>query len=136
MKMSFEKFEEIFNEFSTVCYKFRHDNPVKYIWDSVDIGGSSGGNCWGGKSTNYSTGRSENDIKLKNFDNLIERLFPEISFIRYKKLINNVNFHTRNCDSYVDYYGNYSETLIKYISAKDLYDSLITLDFLETCDED
>jgi hypothetical protein len=135
MKMSFKDFEEIFNEFSSICYKFRHDDRVKYIWDSVDIGGSSGGSCWGGQSTNYSTGLSENDIKLKNFDDLIERLFPDISFMRYKKLINNVNFQTRNSNSYGDYYGNYSETLIKYISAKDLYDSLIALDFLETSDE-
>lgn len=135
MKMTFKEFEEIFNEFSSVCYDLRNDY-TKYIWGSVETGGASGGNCWGGQSTNYSTGLTEDNIQLNVFDNIIERLFPDISFMRYKKLINNVKFHTRNSNSYGDFYGNYSEKLIKYISANDLYDSLISLDFLENCDED
>ena len=75
--MDKKTFTEKFNEHASTCYGIDQGNK-KYIYGRVAIGGSSGGNCWGGTSTPYRTGREASEaevptlVEQKSKDGIIE----------------------------------------------------------------
>ena len=120
--MDKKTFTEKFNEHASTCYGIDQGNK-KYIYGRVAIGGSSGGNCWGGTSTPYRTGREASEAEVPTLDELIAELAPDISFIKYKVLVNSIQWQTTEyCSS--DYYGNYRDYGYKYIDCNSLYEAL------------
>ena len=80
-------------------YKDSHKNDFVLTSDSWSAGGSWG-NCWGGSGT-----ISPDPVpqSFKEFDDMLEKLCPDISFMIYKKLYNEtVTIEER---SEHDYYG-------------------------------
>lgn len=125
--MDKETFTEIFNRHASTCYalnRYNREEDTKYIYGSVEIGGASGGSCWGGTAQSYSTGRDASDAEVPNFDSLLEEIAPEITFLKYKNLIHQITWQTTD-DYSNDYYGNYTEYGYKYITCDQLYNDLI-----------
>jgi hypothetical protein len=92
---------------------------------SVDwtTGGQYGGSCWDdGKSSHYACD-AEPEPDFDVLDKVLERLWPEISFIQYKGLSRDLI--TRSEDRSNDYYGNYTDYAKKTIKLRALYDRLV-----------
>lgn len=61
---------------------------------------------------------------MLEFDRLLEEIAPNISFLKYKNLINSIHWSTTEyCDN--EYYGNYTEYGYKYITCDQLYNDLL-----------
>jgi len=121
--MDKETFTEIFNKYASICRAI--DKEEKVIYGSVTVGGASGGSCWGGIASRYSTGREASEAEVPEFDQLLEEISPEISFLKYKNLMNSISWMTtEECDN--DYYGNYTEYGYKYITCDQLFNDLVS----------
>lgn len=122
--MDKETFTEIFNRHASSCYQIDRDRGNKYMYGEVELGGASGGSCWGGTASHYSTGREASEAEVLEFDRLLEEIAPNISFLKYKNLINSIHWSTTEyCDN--EYYGNYTEYGYKYITCDQLYNDLL-----------
>lgn len=66
--------------------------------------GMSGGNCWGDDASPYRT--DEQFSKFDAFDDYLERYYPDISFLKYRRLRASVVSSTEHIER--EYYGNYS----------------------------
>lgn len=122
--MNKETFAEIFNRYASSCYAIDRNSNTNFIYGSVLTGGASGGSCWGGTASSYSTGREASEAEVPDLDRLLEEIAPDISFLKYKKLMSEIKWQTtEHCDN--DYYGNYSEYGYKYITCDQLFDDLV-----------
>lgn len=77
----------------------------------IETYGASGGNCWGGEAVEFDTGNSFQGIShlSKTIEDILKDIYPEISFKKYKKLIDILEYYVEEIsDSYNEYYGNYS----------------------------
>lgn len=88
--------------------------------DSWTVGGRTGGNCWGDEANINIEAEAPKEIDI--LDSFLEREFPEISFLKYKKLMQKAMTEQFTVS---EYYGNYTEYCMKYILVDDV------LDFLE-----
>ena len=125
--MDKETFTEIFNRHASTCYAlngYNRKEGTKYLYGRVEIGGARGGSCWGGRAQSYSTGREASDAEIPEFDSLLEEIAPNITFLKYKILMNSIHWQTTD-DTSNDYYGNYTEYGYKYITCDQLYNDLI-----------
>lgn len=89
---------------------------------SWETGGMQGGSCWNDdEPTSYSSSETEPDFE--SFDQLLEKVCPNISFLQYKNICSQVG---RKYDSSLgEYYGNCTNYAHKYIDMKELYDCLV-----------
>lgn len=121
--MDKETFTEIFNRHASSCDQIDRGRGKKYIYGEVKLGGASGGNCWGDTASHYSTGKEASDAEVPDFDSLLEEIAPEITFLKYKNLMNSIHWQTTDeCSN--DYYGNYTNYGYKYIDRDQLYNDL------------
>lgn len=77
-------------------------------------GGRKGGNCWGGKPYRY---ENEEIPEFKVLDILLKEVYPEISYIQFKKIEKII--HT-NDETEHEYYGNSTDYEIRYIILSEL----------------
>lgn len=122
--MDRDTFTEIFNRHASTCYVLDRDRETKFIYGQVTIGGASGGSCWGGTASHFSTGREASDAEVPDLDALLEEIAPEISFLKYKNLMNSISWRTTEYSSN-DYYGNYTRYGYKYIDCDQLFSDLV-----------
>lgn len=94
--------------------------PVEYLYTKDCVGGYSGGSCWGGEATYH----RNDDLKAEftDLDEFLEKIFPDISFLKYKSLKNTLVKEFEHCEN--EYYGNSSEYVIKFIVVKDMLEFL------------
>lgn len=123
------------NEFQTIVHeiageeyfptKKRYHNekgPRKTLTMEWSTGGYSGGNCWDDtESTYYFSDNPEPDFTV--FDQILEKVCPQISFIQYKALCRHIVYNSR---SEAEYYGNSTNYSSKSISVDTLYSELIS----------
>ena len=121
--MDRDTFTEIFNRHASTCYALDSDRETKFIYGRVTTGGASGGSCWGETASHFSTGREASDAEVPDLDALLEEIAPEISFLKYKNLMNSISWRTTE-DSSKDYYGNYTRYGYKYIDCDQLFSDL------------
>jgi hypothetical protein len=93
-----------------------------------NIGGYSGGDCWGGEATPYITGETPEEIK--SFDTILEHFAEDIKFMQYRKLYSTLIETDTYGDSY-DYYGNRSNYTIKRFNLQSLYNKLVEMGCIE-----
>lgn len=92
-------------------------NTLKIEWST---GGYEGGNCWDDTEPYYySNNASEPDFT--DFDKILEKVCPQISFIQYKALCRSIVYDTR---SEAEYYGNSTDYSSKSITVDTLYNEL------------
>ena len=82
--------------------------------------GGSTGKYWGGGESRSVSGEPEPEFD--EFDEILAKVWPEISFILYKKLVRDVVKVSERTDS--DYYGNHSDYSTKTVSLFELFEAL------------
>jgi hypothetical protein len=81
--------------------KNREELSIQWV-----IGGMQGGNCWGGEA-NQSVS-AEPEPEFEEFDKILEKVCPSISFIQYKRLVQECVVVGEG-SGYGEYYGNYTD---------------------------
>ncbi len=128
--MTFEEFEKEINKLDHVyidrrkalCYGWNRSpdpNPEMGIYIEWVVGGQSGGHCGGGDLYRLGT---EPEPDWVGLDEILERLAPNISFIQFRRLLNESLVENYTSDGY---YGNYTDYSYRWLSVRKLYDYLI-----------
>jgi hypothetical protein len=107
--MSYDYFEKILKN-NNIDYT---DDVIYVEWI---IGGREGGSCWG---TRHSAINVEPEPELIQLDQILERVCPNISFLQYKRLCQELI----KIEKYTDngYYGNYTDYCRKYVNLPELW---------------
>lgn len=109
-----KEFAENFNKGYEVS-QFKLDKPYENsILLAATIGGSSGGNCWGGHTSDFEKHDSEIQSSLKSdliyaVSELKEYFKNDIDFNKYVSSMNSYNNIDSQSNDY-DYYGNHTKT--------------------------
>ena len=94
-----------------------------FIQISWCTGGMSGGSCWDdGKEDHHYSVSSSPEPEFEALDAIMERFYPEITFMTYKRMAQTLIKISDYCDN--EYYGNYYNYAVKYVDLKDLYEFL------------
>ena len=95
------------------------ENQDKLVYmETWSTGGVEGGNCWGSSNQQrYSTNNPE--PSMDKIDILIELIWPEISLMKYKRVLRNIKIHRHEYTDY-EYYGNCTDFSAKYVFIKDI----------------
>ena len=133
-----------YHEFLEKCKEIYHDESLKFdgqleetyrdksvfrYWEKPEIeearlyvewetGGSRGGSCWGGVSEGYSSDDPPKELTL--LDTILEKLCPNLSFLQFRRLCNNLMKYDSYSDN-GDYYGNYTTYGYKFILLEELF---------------
>lgn len=83
---------------------------------------SKGGDCWGGKAKIYYNSLPINPT-IPELDYILEIYWPNITYIKYKELVNTLMKETEFFDG--EYYGNYKIYIVYYIEIPELYKFII-----------
>lgn len=105
------------------------DNTKPYaLYNEECIGGTRGGSCWddGTEDRHYGYTNSEGAIDCKRrfdemFDAIVEKIYPDISYLKYKSLSSIIKNTER---TEYEYYGNSSDYLIMYVEVEEFYNKL------------
>lgn len=87
------------------------------------IGGLTGGNCWGGNADQSIS--AEDPSEFTQLDSFLEKYFPKITFLQYKKLLPLIKTQDFSVS---EYYGNYTEYRISYVKFKDVAECISEMD--------
>lgn len=90
------------------------------------VGGKSGGSCWGGTPTAYTTGEPEPewDALIK----ILDHFCPNITFLKFRGIMAKVENSTEDCG---DYYGNETVYSLRILALEDLYEYLIEKNLIQ-----
>lgn len=119
--MKFETLEEVFNKYAYECSQFGVKD--KTIYAEVETHGASGGSCWGGEATSYSTEADINTTPCNTLVTFIEELFPEITLRKYNEFVGSLKWNFTDYH-YSEYYGNYRNYDVKYVTLSDIHIAL------------
>ena len=94
-------------------------SKIEYIEVHWCTGGMTGGSCWGDDPQPRESDQPE---ELTQLDQIIEKVSPDISFLKYKNLCAEI-VHT---DTYTqnEYYGNSYNYIAKFVLMHELYEAL------------
>jgi len=80
--------------------KFCKKNQISYrhydVYCTWSTGGVSGGNCW--NDGDYYPNYGEPEPEFEDFNKIVEELFPNITYLQYKKLARELI----KCDTYTE----------------------------------
>ncbi len=110
-----------YNERVFMIYNDEALKPSDVVFKEWITGGITGGNCWDNQTH---LRESDQEPEFSSLDKILENLYPNITFLQYKKLMKLVK-----TTEYISsgYYGNYEEYRVEYIILQDLYDSLVEM---------
>ena len=93
------------------------------IWET---GGRDGGNCWGGEAQSYVS--DQKPQTLEALDEFLEKHFPNITFLQYKRLLRKTTEfeYTKS-----EYYGNHINYAGLFLSFDDLRDTMSEMGLFE-----
>jgi len=128
--MTFEEFIEKIQTLNDVCiddyvpchfYNIIDSSryPISVYWST---GGQTGGSCWDEGPHEYHSYSGDPEPEFKALDIILEELCPNIKFLQYKNIYNQVVKTTTVEDG--DHYGNMSNYGIKYCYLEELYNKL------------
>lgn len=132
--MTYDQFLSEVKELAYIRNKFWKDvdrwsakpalNTDNVIYQEWRTGGISGGSCWddGETDNHYALDAEESPETFDELIAILEKFWPDISFLNYHKLITPIIHH----DDYTlyEYYGNHTNYAVKYVDIKELYDLL------------
>ncbi len=129
--MTYQKFLKLAGDYpeftKTILYQWTSRekevlNPIE-IQIEWDIGGARGGNCWGDDACEYTS--EEEEPEFKELDTILQKIVPKITYLEHKKLSSEVIEEDSRTDR--EYYGNYTNSSIKKIKLRKLYDTLVEM---------
>jgi hypothetical protein len=91
----------------------------QYLEAEWVTGGRSGGNCWGDTADWPIT--ADPEPELEDLENILIEVCPDLSFIHYRDLKQEIEYSERTQS---EYYGNYVVYTVKRISVDTVYDML------------
>ena len=101
------------------------DCDIGFIIDEeIETGGAQGGNCWDGDARSYSTDESFGQRSI--LDEFLETHYPDISYLRYRKLrlaVISISIRTQT-----EYYGNYTDYDSRLINIQELFSTLLGIE--------
>lgn len=97
------------------------------IFQVTEIGGASGGNCYGGEAHSYRT--EDGNSTPFVFEDLLTYIAPQLTFIQYRDMLKELKI-VEGTDTKNEYYGNNTEYAIKYLFLEDLCSFMDTHDLL------
>ena len=128
-KMTLEEFKELITNLK-VKIKF---NPNRNFDGELDIigikwspGGVSGGSCWETSDPQYYEG--DEKPEFKDLDIILEQVCPNISFLQYKLLTQNLIRTEKYSDE--EWYGNRTDYCSNYIVVDEFYNYLLERNLL------
>lgn len=102
------------------------DSPDFFFYNEGDVGGISGGSCWDSSVTRPYTNPEGAREAIKGFDKdfdaIIAKICPNITFLQYKDIYNSVVKTFERTEN--EYYGNSTDYLCVYCEVKELYNKL------------
>ncbi len=107
------KFDEFRKRFISKWHKKDMPDSIYIEWT---VGGLTGGSCWG-SSADHAVNAEEEPAFIE-LDTILEELCPQITFLQYKNLCNNLIETTKYTEN--QYYGNYYNKRIKSINLGEL----------------
>lgn len=108
--------EEFFAKLAEAGYRY---GSISVTWT---LGGMTGGSCWGDRADRPV--EPEPEPPLSDLDDILELICPEMTFLKYRRIVNRVVvIGTEGGGG--DYYGNYSSYGKKSVDFNDLYDALV-----------
>jgi adenylate kinase family enzyme len=102
-------------------------DSIGFVSDAWSLGGESG-NCWNDEM--YRISPDTNIPTFKEFDNVIESIFPECSFLKYKKIYEKCVSIRDYFES--DYYGGGVTHAYYFCDVQALYDTLIEMNMIDS----
>jgi len=117
-------YNEFINKFDGYWY-LNPDNKPKLSVSWI-VGGQSGGSCWGDEPTPIS---GDSEPPMKELDAILKEVAPTISYLDYRKLATLIKEGDGESDW--EYYGNYTDRRVKTLYAKDLYDFLKSMGYIQ-----
>jgi hypothetical protein len=130
--MNIKEFEKIWDEISSygiVGIDSRSYCTTKVIFDDKAIsekwivGGASGGTCWGDAAVEISDYEKEKEPETWDLDILLEKVYPNIAYLEYKKLLTTEVIVTGQYKAW-EYYGNFYIYAFKYVDKQKMIDFL------------
>jgi hypothetical protein len=100
----------------TNFYSKEEIEAIKCEWVS---GGTSGGSCWGGVAEQRG---SDPEADFDSLDEILEELFPNITYLKYKKIEKLIRTYDYNIP---EYYGNCTTYTVNYIKVEELYNFFV-----------
>lgn len=102
----------------------------KVVSDRWITGGIGGGSCLdeGDEDPHYSL-NADAPLEFNRFDELLEKLIPDLSFFKYKKL-KNVCVELKS-DSDDEYYGNSTDYAYWECDLNKLYKELVSMELIK-----
>lgn len=118
--MTFEEFLEAIDE-SVFGFSSNDSFGIAdgYIYQRHETGGYRGGNCWGDSAEPYYN--EEPMDEFRPLDVLLEQFYPEVSFLKYKKILNELEYYT---EGYSEYYGNSTSYQCRKLDLRKIYDMI------------
>jgi len=107
---------DTFEQFEALVEKL--DVHLERTWR---IGGMEGGDCWGNNPDSPIS--AEIEPHENALDEIVTEVFPECTFLQYKRLLKEGIFEY-STDSRWEYYGNYTEYQKRKLNLKVLYEGL------------
>lgn len=102
-------------EYWQTDYSWRTAHTIEQDWRT---GGVSGGNCWN-DGGHYSLDSDPTPTTWPEFDKLIERYWPTITFMEYRRIMQPlIKQHTLRQS---EYYGNYTNYAHNVINLKEFF---------------
>jgi len=92
------------------------------VAQQIEVGGSEGGNCWGGRAENYSRTDGLNE-PFTALDDLLVFACPELTYVEFLALKKSGLIKTIEHEE-AGYYGNHTKYVCNYLFLKDFYDWL------------
>lgn len=92
------------------------------LYQRYITGGYSGGDCWGGEASSFTTDDSISEFTI--LDDVLEILKPDIKLLEYKE----IKKHIKSSEyTNFQYYGNSDHYQIRYLELDKLYNLLSIL---------
>jgi hypothetical protein len=93
----------------------------EYIKVKWVVGGTTGRSCWGGEFKSKPIDELEDEPDFDKLDAILELFCPNITYLQYKKLTNELVKYSEYNDG-GDWYGNYYEYKVKTVNLKELFE--------------
>lgn len=104
------------------CDRNREKINTPRLYVSWSPGGVSGGNCWDStEPTAYSNHEKPKELQI--LDSILEKICPNISFLQYKSLTNQLIKFEEWTEP--EYYGNSTDYCSLMVDVKELYNYLV-----------
>lgn len=140
MTMTFKQFIEKFDDYWSYPYKAKQKDNYNLPYEqridktkprlevSWTTGGACGGNCWNDNPPESHMLSAEPEPEMENLDKILQEVAPNLTYLQYRMISGLLK---RDEHTEWEYYGNYTNSAEKSLDARELYDTLVMMGYLQ-----